>query len=132
MCGGNAYWSFAEEAIQTFSEIYKAPIFTNGLSRGLLGRLNKYSLNTHRREALGNADLVLSLGVDFDFRLDYGQGISENAKIIHVDIDPGVIGRNRSVDISVNSSVRAFIDSFTRIRYRIRAQPRHRLDFSVN
>jgi len=50
--------------------------------------------------ALGQADLVIALGVRFNWVLMYGE-ILPQAKVIRVDIDPAEIDRNRCSDIGL-------------------------------
>jgi acetolactate synthase-1/2/3 large subunit len=50
--------------------------------------------------ALGQADLVIALGVRFNWVLMYGE-ILPQAKVIRVDIDPAEIDRNRRSDIGL-------------------------------
>ena len=45
--------------------------------------------------AFAGADLVLALGVDWDFRTGYGQKINPEATVIQVDSEPTRIGWNR-------------------------------------
>jgi acetolactate synthase-1/2/3 large subunit len=46
--------------------------------------------------------VLLALGVDWDFRLGYGQrGFDEGTKVIQVDVDGTHIGRNRPIDVGI-------------------------------
>jgi len=115
LVGTGAYWDNAEHALSSFVEIYKAPVYLNGMARGLLGRNNPYVVSKGRKSALAKADLVLALGIDFDFRLDYGQLIAPEAQIIQVDPDTPSLGRNRSVMIGVPTSTVAFLTELLQI-----------------
>jgi acetolactate synthase-1/2/3 large subunit len=50
---------------------------------------------------MGKTDLVLALGVDWDFRMGFGRRLPEGARVIQVDIDGTHIGRNRPVDVGI-------------------------------
>lgn len=50
---------------------------------------------------MGEADLVLALGVDWDFRTGYGQKVSPSARVIHVDAEETRIGWNRPASLGV-------------------------------
>jgi acetolactate synthase-1/2/3 large subunit len=50
--------------------------------------------------AFGQADLVIALGVRFNWVLMFGQ-IFPQAKLVRVDIDPAEIDRNRAADIGL-------------------------------
>jgi acetolactate synthase-1/2/3 large subunit len=50
--------------------------------------------------AVAQADLVLTIGIRFNWVLGYGQLIP-NAKVIRVDIDPAEVDRNRMADVAL-------------------------------
>jgi acetolactate synthase-1/2/3 large subunit len=50
---------------------------------------------------LRNADVVVALGIDWDFRTGYGEKVAAGARIVHVDADSTRIGWNRDADIGV-------------------------------
>jgi acetolactate synthase-1/2/3 large subunit len=100
--GSGVRWSVAHEALAALAEAVKAPVFLNSLGRGCLPPDHRYFFSAARKYALGKADLVLALGVDWDFRLGFGRrNISEAVRVIQVDIDGRHIGRNRPVDVGV-------------------------------
>jgi len=109
LAGTMAYWNRAEEALAEFARVYRAPIYMNGMARGLLPCRHPYVCFSGRRKALADADLVLALGFDFDFRLEFGQSINPAADIIQVDPDRASIGRNRAISLGIACSVRAFL-----------------------
>jgi acetolactate synthase-1/2/3 large subunit len=57
--------------------------------------------------AMSNADLLLALGVRFDDRVT-GRlaAFAPHAKVIHVDIDPAEIGKNRTPDVPIVGDVK--------------------------
>jgi acetolactate synthase-1/2/3 large subunit len=50
---------------------------------------------------MGEAELVLAFGVDWDFRAGYGEKISRDAMVIQVDLDAGKVGWNRPVHVGL-------------------------------
>jgi len=50
--------------------------------------------------AVTQADLVLSIGIRFNWVLNYGE-LMPNAKVIRVDIDPAEVDRNRQADVAL-------------------------------
>ena len=68
------------------------------LALGMPGMHGGYTAVT----ALQKADLLVALGARFDDRVT-GQlaSFAPNAKIIHVDIDPAEIGKNRNADVPI-------------------------------
>jgi acetolactate synthase-1/2/3 large subunit len=100
--GAGVRWANADEALAALAEVLKAPVFLNSLGRGCLPPDHPYFFSTARKFALGKADLILALGVDWDFRLGFGRKhIGEGARVIQVDVDGTHIGRNRPVDVGI-------------------------------
>ncbi len=77
------------------SEALGAPTFLSGRSRGGMPHGHRLLGNHSRSLCLAQADVVLALGVDWDFRTSFGRTIPETTKIIHVDADATRIGWNR-------------------------------------
>jgi acetolactate synthase-1/2/3 large subunit len=111
VAGTGAYWAGAEDALDAVSRTAKAPVFLNGMARGMLGRNHPFQVFGNRREALKAADVVLLLGVDFDFRLGFGQAgvVHDDAVIIQVEPDVARMGRNRSATIGVTADINQFL-----------------------
>jgi acetolactate synthase-1/2/3 large subunit len=111
VAGSGAYWARAEAALTEFASIAGAPIFLNGMARGLLGRDHPFQVTKGRQQALRAADLVVLLGADFDFRLGFGQDgvVHRDATIVQVDPDGAQLGRNRHVQVPVVADVGLFM-----------------------
>jgi len=61
-------------------------------------------------------DLIIALGVRFDDRVTGRlSGFAPHAKVIHVDIDPAEIGKNRAVDLPIVGDLKRVISKLTRI-----------------
>jgi acetolactate synthase-1/2/3 large subunit len=100
--GGGVRWAGAHEALAELAHALKMPVFLNSLGRGCLPPDDPYFFSAARKFALAGADAVLALGVDWDFRLGFGQrGFAPEAKVIQVDVDGVHIGRNRPVDVGI-------------------------------
>lgn len=50
---------------------------------------------------MAEADLVLALGVDWDFRTSYGDKISPDATVIQIDADAAKVGWNRAAHVAL-------------------------------
>jgi acetolactate synthase I/II/III large subunit len=76
------------------------------LALGMPGMHGCYTAVT----AMQRADLLVSLGARFDDRVT-GQlsTFAANAKIVHADIDPAEIGKNRTADVPIVGDVRDII-----------------------
>jgi len=83
----------------------KLPTYLSGQARGSIPFKSKYFFSRSRKYALAESDLVIALGVDFDFRLKYGEGISKGASIISIDPDKEKLRWNIKPSIAINSSL---------------------------
>ncbi len=100
--GSGVRWSEGHEALAALAEAVRAPVFLNSLGRGCLPPDHPYFFSAARKFALGKADVLLALGVDWDFRLGFGRrNIAEGVRVIQVDVDARHIGRNRPVDVGI-------------------------------
>lgn len=100
--GSGVRWSGAHRELAALAEALKAPVFLNSLGRGCLPPDHAFFFSAARRFALGKADVVLALGVDWDFRLGFGRRhLAEGVRVIQVDVDARHIGRNRPVEVGI-------------------------------
>lgn len=93
----------ATNRLADLAEVLDAPAFTNGRARGSLPFDHPRAGNHARTQAFAEADLVLALGVDWDFRTGYGQKIGDGAVVVQIDADATKIGWNRPVTIGVTA-----------------------------
>jgi len=115
IAGSAAYWAQAEEELIALAEHTGAPVYCSGLARGLVPAAHAQHFKLSRRRALKDCDVLVLLGVEFDFRLDYGLDatINPGAKIVQVHPDPTKIGKNRSVSVGVACDIRSFLRELT-------------------
>ena len=100
--GDGARFSVGDKApaVAALSDYLKIPIGVSSSScRGLFG--NEYEKPLLRTNALGFADVVLTLGCRFDFRLGLGALVPKEAKVIQVHTDMWQIGFNLRADIGI-------------------------------
>jgi acetolactate synthase-1/2/3 large subunit len=109
--GGSVWWDGAVEALAQLAETTGVPIFLNGMGRGCLPPDHPCFFHGSRKEALGQADVVLAVGTPLDFRVGYGTEptFARGAKVIQVDIDPAEIGRNRPVEVGIVGDSRSVV-----------------------
>jgi acetolactate synthase-1/2/3 large subunit len=80
------------------------------LNLGMMGMHGEAWVNT----AIQEADLLIALGMRFDDRVTGNlKTYAQNARKIHVDIDPAEIGKNVPVDVGIVSDVRDVLRSWT-------------------
>jgi acetolactate synthase I/II/III large subunit len=89
VAGGSVWWAGAEQELLRLAETVGTPVVLNGMARGMLPPGHPLFASRARGTALGEADLVLVVGVPLDFRLNFGQPplIAEGAQIVYVDVD---------------------------------------------
>ncbi|TAL98798.1 MAG: thiamine pyrophosphate protein central region [Paraburkholderia sp.] len=110
--GSGAYMSGCGEALAAFVEQANVPVFMNGMGRGLLPARHPLARFGNRARTLSQADWLLCLGVDFDFRMAFGQGLgTDEAKLIHVDPDATQLARNRPVSLAVSADCKTFLEA---------------------
>jgi len=85
------------------AELLQAPTYVNSRARGSLPHRHPLLGNHRRSQAMAGADVVLALGVDWDFRTGYGGKISDDATVIQIDADPAKVGWNRPAHVGVVS-----------------------------
>jgi acetolactate synthase-1/2/3 large subunit len=87
----------------------KLPVITTLMARGAFPDPHELALGMPGMHgcytavtAMQRSDLLVALGARFDDRVT-GQlaSFAPNAKVIHVDIDPAEIGKNRAVDVPI-------------------------------
>ncbi|MBI4261284.1 MAG: acetolactate synthase [Actinobacteria bacterium] len=100
--GSGVRWSGAHEALAALAEAFRAPVFLNSLARGCLPPDHPYFFSAARKYALGKCDVMLALGVDWDFRLGFGtRNFAPGVRVVQVDVDGVHIGRNRPVEVGI-------------------------------
>jgi acetolactate synthase-1/2/3 large subunit len=112
--GAKASFGNDAAAVAELSDYLKMPVGIGGNGcRGLFGDESENRLlNTN---AVAGADVVLTLGCRFDFRLGSGMFIPTDAKVIQVHTDQTQIGFNVAADIGIaggaGSVTRQLLDS---------------------
>ena len=89
IAGGNVWWTHAEDELRRLVEDARLPLCVNGMARGMLPPGHPLYFSRARGPALGEADLILVIGVLLDFRLNFGQPpvFAENARLVYLDVD---------------------------------------------
>src|SRR5579871_5114079 len=112
--GGGIIAAEASAELREFVELTDTPAVNTLMGLGGLpskhpnfismpGMHGSYAANM----AMTNADLLIALGVRFDDRVT-GRlaAFAPHAKVIHVDIDPAEIGKNRTPDVPIVGDVK--------------------------
>ncbi len=91
----------APGALDGLAEAVNSPVYLNSLARGTIRWDHPLLGNRTRSDALRQADVVVALGVDWDFRTGFGKKVSSEATVIQIDAEPSRVGWNRAADIGV-------------------------------
>lgn len=101
LAGGSLHWSRAAQGLRALADAFEAPVFSNGLARGMMPPRHPQFYQLTRSKALADADAVLNLGTPFDFRTNFGEGLNGDARIVHADVDAQALGAVRAVDVGL-------------------------------
>ena len=105
MAGGAVYWSRAWDDLRALAEHLGAPVYVNGMGRGVLPPDHPLYLSLSRKTALGQADVVVTIGTPFDFRLSFGGAFGKETELIVLDYDARDVGVNRSASVGLVGDV---------------------------
>ena len=100
----------AAGSLLPFAEALGTMVYLNGAARGALPFGHDLLGNRTRSEAFREADLVLALGVDWDFRTGYGAKINPQATVVQVDAEPTRIGWNRPAHQGIVADPARFLE----------------------
>lgn len=97
LIGKGARWSEPTPLLRRLAEEFTIPFAASPMGRGLLPDDHPLCFSALRGRMLAETDLVLVIGARFDWTFRFGTEISEQAKIIRIDVDPieaaDVLGR---------------------------------------
>ncbi len=120
--GGGIIRSGASDALMKLVELTDAPVVTTLPARGAIPDSDRHNLGMPGMHgtvaavgALQRADLLITLGARFDDRVTGRlDTFAPRAKIIHVDIDPAEISKNRTSDVPIVGDLKAVIESLNK------------------
>jgi len=89
IAGAGVWWAHAEDDVKRLIEGAHLPLNVNGMARGVLPGGHPLFFPRARGKTLGEADLVLVIGAQLDFRLNWGQPpvFAQDAKLVYLDVD---------------------------------------------
>ena len=116
--GGGTIRSGASRELRELAELTGMPVVTTLMARGAFPDSHPQHLGMpgmHGTVAavagLQRSDLIISLGARFDDRVTGNlDSFAPNAKVIHADIDPAEIGKNRFADVPIVGDVREVVN----------------------
>lgn len=115
--GGGVRISNAHKELREFAEKIKAPVACSLMGTGAIPGKHPYFMGMvgmHGSRcsnlAFTNCDLLIAIGTRFNDRVVCkSDGFAPYARVIHIDIDPGELGKNINVNIPLCGDVKAIL-----------------------
>ena len=115
--GGGVIRGEATEQLLELAELTNIPVVTTLMARGAFPDSHPQNLGMPGMHgtvaavgALQKSDLLIALGTRFDDRVTGKlDSFAPDAKVIHADIDPAEIGKNRNADVPIVGDVKNVI-----------------------
>jgi acetolactate synthase-1/2/3 large subunit len=119
--GGGVIKADAANELRQLAELAKAPVVTTLMARGAFPDSHPLHLGMPGMHgtvaavgALQRADLIVALGARFDDRVTGKlDSFAPEARIVHADIDPAEISKNRRADVPIVGDAREVIQELT-------------------
>ena len=115
--GGGAISSAAHDEIQALADMFGAPMTNTLMGKGAVNEHHPLSVGmlgmhgtAYANFAVSECDLLVAIGARFDdrvaCRLDQ---FASKAKVIHIDIDPAEMGKNRPPEVPIIGDVKTVL-----------------------
>ncbi|MBG6189862.1 acetolactate synthase-1/2/3 large subunit [Arthrobacter sp. CAN_A212] len=119
--GGGVIKAHAAAELKELAELVGAPVVTTLMARGVFPDSHEQHVgmpgmhgSVSAVTALQQSDLLITLGARFDDRVTgVLSTFAPGAKVIHADIDPAEISKNRTADVPIVGSVKEIIPELT-------------------
>ena len=123
LVGHGAVISRAGEAIKKLAYKLKAPVTNTLLGKGEFSEMDPLSLGmlgmhgtAYANKALVNCDLICSIGSRFDDRINGNNAeFCMGAKKLHIDVDPGEIGKIVQCDAHVIGDAKYIVEELVKL-----------------
>lgn len=128
--GGGIIAANAATKLLDFAELTDIPVVTTLMARGAFPTSHRQNLGMPGMHgtvpavfALQRADLVMAVGARFDDRVTGDPAtFAQHAKIVHADIDPAEIGKNRRADIPIVGDAGAVLSGLIDAVHKVNGQ----------
>ncbi|KAF9591950.1 hypothetical protein IFM89_010397 [Coptis chinensis] len=113
----------SSEELRRFVELTGIPVASTLMGLGAYPGSDDLSLQmlgmhgtVYANYAVDSADLLLAFGVRFDDRVTGKiEAFASRSKIVHIDIDPAEIGKNKQPHVSICADVRSALEGINRL-----------------
>jgi len=121
--GGGVISSGASDELRQFVETTGIPVVMTLMGLGALPNTDPLSLDmlgmhgsVYGNRAVRDCDLLLALGVRFDDRVTGKlEAFAKHAKIIHIDVDPSELNKNKPAHFPIVSDVKYALDELNKL-----------------
>lgn len=135
--GGGVIRAEASPELLELATVAEIPVVTTLMARGAIPDDHPLSLGMPGMHgsyaavmAMQRADLLVAVGARFDDRVTGRlEGFAPEAKVVHVDVDPSEIGKNRAADVALLGDAKAVLADLVRLvaeQIRVRGRPDRR------
>ena len=112
--GGGAISAGAHAEIKELAELFNLPVTTTLMGKGVFNENHPLSVGmlgmhgtAYANFAVTECDLLIAVGARFDDRVTGKlDEFASRAKVIHIDIDPAEVGKNRAPEVPIVGDVR--------------------------
>lgn len=109
--GGGVLTAGAESELQRLAEALNAPVVTSGNGRGVIPEdhplaLGPLSAHPGIEAIIGAADVVFAVGTRFQAGATRNWSMKIPGRLVHLDADPAVIGRNYAPEVGIVGDAR--------------------------
>ena len=116
--GGGAVASDAHAQIKELAEKFQIPVTTTLMGLGSIDEHNPLAVGmlgmhgtAYANFAVSECDLLIAVGARFDDRVTGKlDEFASRAKVIHIDIDPAEVGKNRMPEVPIVGDVRKVLE----------------------
>ena len=130
--GGGAIAASAHDSIRLLAERYQIPVTTTLMGKGAFDENHALSLGmlgmhgtAYANFAVTDCDLLIAVGARFDDRVTGKlDTFAPRARVIHFEIDPAEIGKNRRPDVAVLGDVGASLSAMVDLSLQRSPEPR--------
>ncbi|MEO1431598.1 MAG: biosynthetic-type acetolactate synthase large subunit [Cyanobacteria bacterium J06632_19] len=120
--GGGAITSGAHEEVKNLAELFSIPVTTTLMGIGAFDEHHPLSLSmlgmhgtAYANFAVTDCDLLICVGARFDDRVTGKlDEFASRAKVIHIDIDPAEVGKNRVPQVPIVGDVKRVLTELLR------------------
>jgi acetolactate synthase-1/2/3 large subunit len=120
--GGGAIASGAHAELRQLAELFQIPVTTTLMGKGAFDEFHPLAVGmlgmhgtAYANFAVSDCDLLIAVGARFDDRVTGKlDEFASHAKVIHIDIDPAEVGKNRAPEVPIVGDVQLVLADLLR------------------